>query len=290
MQKIDDVIEPGVPATADTLTEPMLPSAYRVERVRRDTSDTFTLALAPADGSALPRSQPGQFNMLYIFGVGEAPISISSEPGRTLLHTTREVGGVTRAMARLRKGDSLGVRGPYGTGWPLAAAHGKDVVIIAGGIGLAPLRGALLELLKKRRKLRRIILIYGARTPDDLLYRAELDRLRHRGLDLFLTVDRATAPWNRNVGVVTTLISRAPFDPHNCIAFMCGPEIMMRFSAMELHHRGVPESSIHVSLERNMKCAIGFCGHCQFGPHFICKTGPVFAYDRVRDLMEIREL
>ena len=268
----------------------MLPEAFRIARVRRDTRDTFTIALTPENGAPPRTAAPGQFNMLYVFGVGEVPISISSAPGRPLLHTTRAVGNVTRAMARLKRGDMLGVRGPFGSSWPMEAARGKDVVIIAGGIGMAPLRGALLELMRRRKQFGRIVLIYGARTPADVLYERELERLRSRGLELSITVDRAVGPWRGHVGVVTTLIPRAPFDPRNCVAMMCGPEIMMRFATRELQKRGVPDDAIYLSLERNMKCAVGFCGHCQFGPEFICKNGPVFRHDRIARWLAIREL
>jgi len=279
---------------AETLSpadgDPMLPQPFGIKRVRRDTSDTFTVELAPANKPRPPIAAPGQFNMLYLFGVGEVPISISSAPGRPLLHTTRAVGTVTRAMARLKRGDMIGVRGPFGSSWPLEEARGKDVVIIAGGIGMAPLRGVLLEMLRRRKQYGRIVLIYGARTPDDVLYERELERLRERGLDLSITVDRAVGVWRGHVGVVTTFISRALFNPHNCVALMCGPEIMMRFATRELQKRGVPDDAIFLSLERNMKCAVGFCGHCQFGPEFICKDGPVFRYDRVARWLAIPEL
>ena len=270
--------------------DPMLPQPFGIKRVRRDTSDTFTLELAVTNGVQRRTAAPGQFNMLYVFGVGEVPISISSAPGRPLLHTTRAVGTVTRAMARLKRGDMLGVRGPFGSRWPLEEARDKDVVIIAGGIGMAPLRGALLELLRRRKHYGRIVLIYGARTPGDILYERELERLRKDGLDSSVTVDHAAGTWRGHVGVVTTLIPPAPFNPHNCVALMCGPEIMMRFATRELQKRGVPDDAIFLSLERNMKCAVGFCGHCQFGPEFICKDGPVFRYDRVARWLSIREL
>ena len=268
----------------------MLPLPFEIKRVRRDTSDTFTLELARTKSGQLAPAAPGQFNMLYVFGVGEVPISISSAPGRPLLHTTRAVGTVTREMARLKRGDAIGVRGPFGSSWPLDEAGGKDVVLVAGGIGLAPLRGALLELMRRREHYGRVVLIYGARTPADVLYGRELEKLRERGLDLSITVDRAVGAWRGHVGVVTAMIPRAPFHPRNCLALMCGPEIMMRFAARELQKRGVPDDAIYLSLERNMKCAVGFCGHCQFGPEFICKDGPVFCYDRIARWLAINEL
>lgn len=270
--------------TASSGPDPMLPRLCRVVRFKAETGDTFTLELQPLDGGPRPGFVPGQFNMLYVFGVGEIPISISGDPDRprTLLHTTREVGPVTRAMRRLRPGDLLGLRGPFGTGWPVAEAENNDVVIVAGGIGLAPLRPALYYILARREKYGRVVLLYGARTPADLLFRAELERWRARfDLEVYATVDRAMAGWRGNVGVVTTLIGRAPFDPLNTVGLVCGPEVMMRFTVQELLRRGVSPQSIYLSLERNMKCALGLCGRCQLGPVFVCKDGPVFRYDRI---------
>lgn len=279
---------------------PMLPRPYHVQRVRRETDDTFTLELmlvrrspsASGDNGVLGFA-PGQFNMLYVFGVGEVPISISGDPTKpkTLVHTTRAVGTVTKAMGKLKRGDVLGVRGPYGTYWPVRESAGSDVVLVAGGIGLAPLRPAVYQLLSQREKYGKIVLLYGTRTPADILFRRELEQWRARfDLDVHITVDRAMGGWRGNVGVVTTLVPKAPFDPLNTVAMVCGPEVMMRFTVMELQKRGVGSDSIFVSMERNMKCAIGLCGHCQYGPAFICKDGPVFAYDRVQDLFGKREV
>jgi len=274
-------------------TDPMLPRACRVERVRQETSDTFTLELAPENGAPGLVFAPGQFNMLYAFGVGEVPISISGDPAKpeVLVHTTREVGMVTRAMRKLKAGDALGVRGPFGVGWPVTEARGADVVIVAGGIGLAPLRPALYQVLAARNYYGRVVLLYGTRTPADILYRRELEHWRSR-FDLYVhvTVDRAIGDWRGNVGVVTSLIPRAPFDPGSTVALVCGPEVMMRFTVQELERRGVSTENIYISMERNMKCAVGFCGHCQYGPTFICKDGPVFRYDRIRPLLAIREI
>jgi NAD(P)H-flavin reductase len=272
-------------------SHPMAPRPCRIRRVARETHDTFTLELdAGADG---PGFKPGQFNMLYVFGVGEVPVSVSGDPGerRKLVHTTREVGGVTRAMGRLRRGASIGVRGPYGQPWPLEHAAGMDLVVVAGGIGLAPLRAALYEIASHRRDFGSVVLLYGARSPEDILFRRDLQRWRtSAGVEVSITVDHAIGAWPGHVGVVTTLIPRAPFDPANAVALVCGPEVMMRFTAETLCQRGVPPDRVFVSLERNMKCAVGWCGHCQFGPSFVCKDGPVFAYGRVKRLMELREV
>jgi NAD(P)H-flavin reductase len=264
--------------------DPRLPAPHRIARLRDETADSFTLEIEPAGGTDRFAFRPGQFNMLYVFGVGEVPISISGDPAgqEPLQHTTRVVGAVTKAMRRLKRGDTIGVRGPFGSHWPIAAIEGRDVVIVAGGIGLAPLRPALCQLLANRKKYRRIVLVYGTRSPEDILYRSELERWRDQfDLETYVTVDRASADWRGNVGVVSTLIARAPFDPSNTTALVCGPEVMMRFAVMELHSRGVPADRTYLYMERNMKCAIGFCGHCQYGSYFICKDGPIFRFDRI---------
>jgi NAD(P)H-flavin reductase len=266
------------------VADPMRPTPHRIHRLRRETNDTFTLEIAPAEGESRLSFAPGQFNMLYVYGVGEVPISISGKPsGRKLIeHTTREVGTVTKAMRKLKRGDMIGLRGPFGTHWPVKERTGCDYVIVAGGIGLAPLRPALYHLMAHRKQYRRLVLLYGTRTPEDILYRHELEHWRSKfDMEVYVTVDRASEGWLGNVGVVTTMIGRAPFDPLNTVALVCGPEVMMRYTVMELHKRGVDPANTYVSMERNMKCAIGFCGHCQYGPEFICRDGPVFCFDRI---------
>lgn len=276
-----------------TVAGPMVPTMARVDRVRKETHDTFTLELRPAYGQDVHRFAAGQFNMLYVFGFGEVAISISGDPTnpKPLIHTTRAVGNVTKAMARLKTGDMIGVRGPFGTAWPVEHAQGNDVVIIAGGIGLAPLRPVIYQILADRRKYGKFILLYGTRTPSDILYRKELESWRSRlDMEVHVTVDRASTNWQGNVGVVTTLIPKAGFDPQHTTAMVCGPEIMMRYVALELQKRGVPMGSVHASMERNMKCGIGLCGHCQMGSTFICKDGPVYPYDKIRELLQKREV
>jgi len=275
------------------MPDPMLPVPYRIERVKRETDDTFTLGLMPVNGAGVSSYAPGQFNMLYVFGVGEVPISISGDPRQcpALEHTTRVVGPVTKAMGALKRGDIIGIRGPFGSSWPVAEELGHDFVIVTGGIGLAPLRPALYHLVAQREKYRKIVLLYGARTPQDILYRRELEQWRGKfDLEIQVTVDRGGGNWRGNVGVVTALVSRAPFDPSETVALVCGPEIMMRFAVMELQKRGVQSSRIFVSMERNMKCAVGFCGHCQYGPAFICKDGPVFPFDRIEPIFGKAEI
>jgi len=277
----------------DRADDPMLVHPYRIQRVIKETYDTFSLELVPDGGTDLISYAPGQFNMLYIHGVGEVPISISGDPTRpkALIHTTRAVGTVTKAMQRLKAGDTIGVRGPYGTSWPVEAAEGKDVVVVAGGIGLAPLRPVIYYLLANRKKYGRVVLLYGTRTPNDILYRKLLEKWRSRfDLELHITVDRGSGSWQGNVGVVTTLIPKAPFDHVDCVAMICGPEIMMRFTVLALQKRGVSDNKMYVSMERNMKCGIGLCGHCQMGPLFVCKDGPVFRFDAIKNLFTKREI
>jgi NAD(P)H-flavin reductase len=270
-----------------------LPTPLRVARKRRETHDTWTLAMEPSRTFGEP-FQPGQFAMLYAFGVGEVPISVSGDltgHNGPLVHTVRAVGAVTKAICALEPGDTVGVRGPYGVGWPLAPAEGRDVVVVAGGIGLAPLRPVIYELLANRERYGDVTILYGGRSPDELLYVEELERWRSRfDVMLDVTVDTAPAGWHGRVGVVTKLISRAAFDPDNAIAMMCGPDVMMRFVAAALRGRGVPDDAIWLSLERSMKCAVGHCGHCQLGPLFVCKDGPVARHDAVQRFTRVREL
>ena len=277
----------------DRAPEPMLPEPYRIERILKETGDTFTFELEPANSVGGIAFSAGQFNMLYVFGIGEVPISISGDPDKSgrMVHTIRAVGAVTKVMRTLKRGSVIGLRGPYGKGWPLEESRGNDIIIIGGGIGLAPLRPALYRLISEREKYGRISLLYGTRTPADILFHKELERWRGRlDLDVEVTVDRANTSWRGHVGVVTTLIPKTSFDPLQTTAFICGPEIMMRFTVLELERRGIPSENIYLSLERSMKCGVGLCGHCQLGPCFICKDGPVFCYNKVKSLIALREI
>jgi NAD(P)H-flavin reductase len=271
----------------------MVPDGFQVIRVRRETPDTFTLSLKPNKGGSNLEFTAGQFNMLYAMGKGEVPISISGDPlaPAPLRHTIRSVGEVTHALVKLKPGATVGVRGPFGRGWPVEAAEGRDVVIVAGGIGLAPLRPAIYQILASRDKYGKVSVLYGARTPKELLFPAELKKWRSR-FDVFvgLTVDNADASWRGSVGVVTRQIPRADFDPLHAVALVCGPEIMMRYTVRELEGRGIPKEDIYISMERNMKCAVGLCGHCQYGKEFICKDGPVFSFSQIEKSFQIREL
>jgi len=260
-----------------------------VGAVTPETQGVQTYNLTFDDAAVKYSFLPGQFNMLYLPGVGESAISVSSDPGNstTLSHTVRVVGNVTRAMARLRPGDKLGVRGPFGTAWPVADLSGKDVVVVAGGLGLAPLRPAIYHFIRHRSDYGRVTVLYGARTPDDLLYAAEYDAWRAADINVEVTVDVGSPDWLGSIGFVTTLLARLQIDPARTGVFACGPEVMMRFISASAVDRGVPADQVFVSLERNMNCAVGLCGHCQFGAAFVCKDGPVFPFDRVRQLLYV---
>ncbi len=269
-----------------------IPERFRVTGTHRETSDTWTLELESVGGEEL-EFMPGQFTMLYAFGAGEVPISVSGDPRRpaSLVHTVRTVGATTRAVCAAAKGDELGVRGPFGRGWPLAEAEGRDVVIVAGGVGLAPLRSVLYAALAQRERYGRVILLYGSRTPDQLLYGDELSEWAERDeIETRLIVDAADQSWPGQVGVVPALVDRAELDGDNTVAMVCGPEVMMRFSVEALVAAGLPGERVFLSMERNMRCAVGHCGHCQWGPSFVCRDGPVFSWDEAEPWFAIREL
>jgi NAD(P)H-flavin reductase len=280
-------------ASSRPMDDPMIPRRFRVSARRREIDQVFTLELTPVDEQADFVFQPGQFNMLYQFGIGEVPISISGDPERpeTLVHTIRAVGQVTRAMQQLAPEAMLGVRGPFGRPWPVEAAEGADLVILAGGLGLAPLRPLIHRILSRRKRYGAICILYGARNPAEILFLDQLQAWRGRfDLCVDVTVDSAGQDWLGKVGVVTKLLGNGGFSPPDTLAFVCGPEIMMRFAVMALNDRGVSNDRIHVSMERNMQCALGFCGHCQFGGDFVCKDGPVFRFDRIAERFAVREL
>jgi len=269
----------------------MVPRPFRLTARRQDTPDTFTMMLEPADGVPL-EFVPGQFTMMSAFGVGEVPISVSGSANvdGPLEHTVRDVGAVTHALSRTPIDDVVGIRGPYGTGWEVGDADGGDVVLVAGGIGLAPLRPAMLEVLHHRARYGRVVLLYGSRSPEDLLFTDELRRWENLGVEVLVTVDYGTTEWNGRVGLVTALIARAGFDPRSTLALVCGPEVMMRFAAAALIERGVPPTKVRLSLERNMRCGVGLCGHCQYRELFVCVDGPVLPFGEISGLLGVREL
>jgi NAD(P)H-flavin reductase len=268
------------------------PQPWRVVATQTEAPGVVTLELDPPAGAGFV-FRPGQFNMLYAPGVGEVPISISGDPASPapVTHTIRDVGPVTHALCSVEAGAEVGVRGPYGTSWPLAEAKGGDLVIIAGGIGLPPLRPAWYEALAHRDAYGRLVLLYGARTPADLMFPAELATWRGRfDIQVEVTVDAAGAGWRGDVGVVPALVGSARCDPAATTAFVVGPEIMMRFTVRALLAAGVPAGRVFVSLERNMQCATAMCGHCQLGPFLVCRDGPVLSYAKVAPWLNIKEL
>jgi NAD(P)H-flavin reductase len=268
-----------------------------IERVVAETPDssTFWTRWRGDDGDGYAFA-PGQFNMLSRFGVGEVPISISSDPAHPdrVGHTIRFVGRVTDAMRALAPGDLLGVRGPFGSSWPLDDAEGGDLVVVAGGLGICPVRPAVEHALRHRGRFERVVVLLGARTPALFPYKEELERwvarTRELGVETHLTVDEPDEGWRHGAGVVTTMFPGAGLRPDRTLAFVCGPEVMMRFACRGLLDLGVPDDRVYLSMERNMQCAIGLCGHCQLGPLFVCRDGPVFRFDRVHRLMEVPQL
>ena len=271
-----------------SLAETPLP--FRVAERRQETGDTWTLEL---EGAAPLDFEPGQFTMISAGGAGEVPISISGDPAQPqrLMQTVRAVGLATEAICSAQPGRVLSVRGPFGRPWPLASASGADIVVVAGGVGLAPVRPAIHAVLAERSRYGRFAVLYGSREPELLLYKDELvGWSQSSDVELRVTVDAAGRDWRGNVGVVPRLVELASFDPANTVAFVVGPEVMMRFTVAALAERGVAAERIHVSLERNMQCGVGHCGHCQLGPLLVCRDGPVFTAAQAGPLMTVREL
>lgn len=269
---------------------PLLPLPFVVVGRERNTADTWTLTLEPAGGDNLTVA-PGQFVMVYAFGIGEVPISVSGPPNRPgpVVLTVRAVGAVTSAICASEPGSVLGLRGPFGNSWPIDAAEGGDVVVVAGGIGLAPLRPVLLSTLERRDTYGSVALLYGARTPADLLYTEQQGGWQD-AIAVEMTVDAAGAEWTGRVGVVPKLVAGARFRATETTAFVCGPEIMMHFTIQALLARGVAPQRIHLSMERHMQCGVGLCGHCQLGPTLICRDGPVYSYAELAPWLEVRQL
>ena len=267
----------------------MTPELFRVKKRVLNNHNVVTLTLDPKQKFHF---LPGQFNMLYAFGIGEIPISISGAPQnpKELIHTIKNVGAVSQAIFNSEVKTQIGVRGPYGKGWPLNLAKGKDLILVAGGIGLAPLRPVLEYVSNNRDEFNKVILLYGARRKEDLLFQEDFARWRSNQIECLATLDLGDPNWNGHVGLVTSLLNYIDFNPDKALAMICGPEIMFRFVSQDLIRRGMFEKEIYLSLERNMKCAIGNCGHCQLGPYFLCQDGPVVNYQKMKKLISIREL
>lgn len=278
-----------LPATS----HPWAPQTARITNIISETPGVITLELRREGNSPTTgfRFLPGQFNMLYAPGFGEAAISISSNPQRheAISHTVRAVGNVTRALARLKPGDQIALRGPFGSAWPVEQCRGHDVIIASGGLGLAPLRPALYHIMNHRDDYGRVRLLHGARTPADLLYASEYAAWNQSRIETEITVDIGDKDWPGQIGVVPALVSRLPIAAGTTRLLTCGPEIMMRFVVFEALERGLAPENVYLSLERNMNCALGFCGHCQLGPAFVCKDGPVFAYQHLEPYLYLEE-
>lgn len=272
---------------------PMVPQPAAITHVQPEAHGvkTYTLEFKDPAVREAYRFRPGQFNMLYLPGIGESAISVSSDPEEpaVLRHTIRVAGNVTQAISRMEAGSVIGVRGPYGNPWPVDRAVGNDLIIVAGGIGLAPLRPAIYHVLRHRADYGKVTILIGARVPADLLYPQEYDVWRGHDIEVAVTVDRAEETWKGRVGVVPILFYALRPDPKRTTVFTCGPEIMMHFVVYEALARRVPKDRIYLSLERNMKCAVAFCGRCQYGPTFLCKDGPVLSYDRIEPFFTVEE-
>ncbi len=256
--------------------------------------DIHAYELRLADPAKRPRFDflPGQFNMVSVPGVGEVAISISSDPDEEILeHTIRIVGRTTRVIDRLEVGDVLGLRGPFGNGWPLREARWKDVLVVTGGIGCAPVTGAIEYMMRRRENYGRIRILHGVKTANDLIHRDRLLAWREQpDTEVLLTSDQPDRHWRDRTGVVTELFDEVEIDPTRTLVFMCGPQVMMRYGVSMLGERGVPKDRIFVSLERSMKCAVGLCGHCQLGPEFVCKDGPIFCFSRIESFFRVAGL
>jgi sulfhydrogenase subunit gamma (sulfur reductase) len=263
----------------------LIQPATIVEKIREaEDIDTYRLRFVDEQVRRSYRFAAGQFNMVYLFGVGEVAISIVSDPDEpeSLDHTIRVVGRVTKAIAGLQPGNELGIRGPFGRGWPLEGIRGKDIVIVTGGLGCAPVVGAIEYIFRRRNQYGAVTILHGVKTPHDLLFRERFDAWRrHPDTQVLLTSDQPDKTWRYHVGVVTELFEQVTVDPARTVVLMCGPEIMMRLGVPILMQRGIPATAIYASLERHMECGIGLCGHCQLGPYFLCKDGPVMRYDWV---------
>ncbi len=281
-------------AKQNTTANPWLAHTASIASIRHEVPGVATYELRFDDPQIAEsyRFQPGQFNMLYLPGFGESAISISSdaENAGSLLHTVRVAGRVTQALARLQEGDQLGLRGPYGSAWPIEQCRGQDIVIACGGIGLAPLRPFIYHIINHRADYGRVFMLYGARTPKDLLYTEEFDTWRDAEIKVEVTVDIGDADWYGHIGVVPVLFYRLRLEPSQTRVVTCGPEIMMRFVIFEALARKVKVDDIYLSMERNMNCAIGFCGHCQLGSTFVCKDGPVFTYQRMEPYLHLEAM
>jgi NAD(P)H-flavin reductase len=270
-------------------TSSYLPEMARLANVEQVAALEKLFTIELPDGRNLGHD-PGQFVMVSVLGVGEAPISITSSPSRSngsFELCVRSVGDVTNALHKMQAGEAVGIRGPFGHGFPIDKMRGKDVLFAPGGLGLAPLRSLINQVIDERGSFGRVIVLYGAKRPEELLFRTELDEwIAQDDVECLVTVDRGDDTWDGHVGVITTLFPEIAVDPRNTVAVTCGPPIMYRFVLMELLGKGIPETQIYLSLERRMKCGVGKCGHCQINDLYCCQTGPVFTYAHIKNVPE----
>ncbi|MGD9315991.1 MAG: FAD/NAD(P)-binding protein [Anaerolineae bacterium] len=266
-----------------------LPTMARLVKTEQMTELEKLFTLELPDGGHLG-NEPGQFVEVSLFGIGEAPISISSSPSRsngTFEMCVRNVGDVTNAMHHMEPGAMMGIRGPFGQGFPVSKMKGRDVLFAAGGLGLAPLRSLINEVLDQRGSFGRVLILYGTKHPGEILFKDEIAEWSGReDVEFHITVDRGDQDWQGNVGVITTLFPKVTINPRETVAAICGPPIMYRFVLMELLGKGIPETQIYLSLERRMKCGVGKCGHCQINDLYCCQDGPVFRYADIKGLEE----
>jgi NAD(P)H-flavin reductase len=275
-------------AKETTIENTFEPIPFTIVSVKQEIERCFTIELSTEQPFVF---HPGQFNMVYAFGHGEVPISMSGSCSdkNKIIHTIRSVGSVTEELERSKPGECLGIRGPFGSYWPIEKYTGKDIIIMAGGLGIAPVRPLIYHVLENRSLYNNVYLLYGTRSPKTILFNDELDAW-NKLIDVKVTVDSTTQNWDGHVGVVTNLLQTISFQSDNSAAFVCGPEIMMRFSAYALQDLNLSSNRIYLSMERNMKCAVGLCGRCQYGKFFVCKNGPVFTLEDINNLLKIREV
>jgi sulfhydrogenase subunit gamma (sulfur reductase) len=280
---------PLVAEQANINRQLLTPEFVHISKTKQMTALDKLFTIELPEGISLGH-RPGQFVEVSVLGVGEAPISISSSPSRSDTNfelCVRKIGDVTGALHRLKPGDQIGIRGPFGRGFPIERFRGKDLLFAPGGLGLAPLRSLINQVLDERSHFGRVIILYGARNPSELLFTDELEAWSKRDdLELLVTVDRGDENWNGNIGVITTLFRKISVYPRNTVAVTVGPPVMYRFVLMELFGLGISEGNIWVSLERRMKCGVGKCGHCQINNVYACQSGPVFSYKEIKGLEE----
>lgn len=264
--------------------ENYVPKIAKVIGVKKENPEIVTLRIRLEKGKL--EFSPGQFMQVSVFGIGEAPISVCSSPfeSRYFEISIRNVGNVTNSLFRMKRNDKIGIRGPYGKGYPMERFAGKDLVVVAGGIGFPPLASVIEYLINNMDDHGKVSLLYGARDPSELMFKERIKRWKKKGVDVFITVDKGNKKWKGNVGVVTTLFDK--YDIKGDVGISCGPPIMLKFVTQSLQKIGIRDSDIYLSLERLMQCGVGKCGHCNIGNKYVCLDGPVFSFEELRGLTE----